>query len=56
MLYGYKKSELQISLLGLGAFSILFSNQLLLEQNKCSCKYFVKVFVEKLRWKELVLS
>ena len=46
-LYGYKKPELQASSLGPRALPILFLNQLLLGQSKCSCKYFVKVFAEK---------
>ena len=45
-----KKSELQTSLLGPRALSILFSNQLSPGHGKCSCRCFVKVFPEKPRW------
>ena len=50
--HGYEKSKLQINPLGPGTLPILFSNQVLLGQSKCSCKYFVEVSTEKLGWGE----
>ena len=44
LLHGYKKPKLQTSLLGPKGFLISLSNQLLLGQGKCSCKYIIMIF------------
>ena len=49
-LHGYEESELQTSLLGPGALPIPFSNWQPPGQSKCSCRWFVKISTEKLRW------
>ena len=52
LFHGYKESGVHTSPLSPKIFSIPFSNWLLLEQGKWSCRCFVEIFLEKQGWRE----